>query len=156
MEKELHNAHRQRRVAWATWEGFTTTMMRAFEPAMVVEEARQQILNLRQTGRVNGYVQRFRELLYKVPTMTEEESYTLFLRGLKVDVQTSVGVNVPAGLEAAMAWAQRVDLWQSRESAGIEGEKAGKKKQKGKLGNISGEPGPSGEGGVIVVQGNAQ
>ena len=56
MEKELQNARRQRRVAWATWEGFTATMTRAFEPAMVAEEARQQILNLRQTGRVNGYV----------------------------------------------------------------------------------------------------
>ena len=116
-------------------------MTRAFEPATVVEEARQQILNLRQTGRVNGYVQWFRELLYKVPMMTEEESYTLFLRGLKADVQTSVGVNVPARLEAAMTWAQRVDLWQSWESARGDGEKFGKKKQKGKLGNISGEPG---------------
>ena len=85
--------------------------------------------------------------------MTEEESYTLFVRGLKADVRTSVGVNVPAGLEAAMAWAQRVDLWQSRESTGTEGEKSGKKKQKGKLGNISGEPGPSAGAQVLVVQG---
>ena len=44
---------------------------------MVVEEARQQILNLHQIGRVAGYVQQFRKLLYKIPTMTEEESYTL-------------------------------------------------------------------------------
>ena len=121
----------------------------------VVEEARQQILNLGQTRRVNGYVQRFRELLYKVPTLTEKESYTLFVRGLKVDVQTSVGVNVPAGLEAAMAWAQRVDLWQSRESARGDGEKSGKKKQKGKLGTIFGEPGPSAGAQVLVVQGAA-
>ena len=155
MEKELQNARRQRRVAWAMWEGFTAAMTRAFEPATVVEEARQQILNLRQTGRVNGYVQRLCELLYKVPTMTEEESYTLFLRGLNADVRTSVGVNVPAGLEAAMTWAQRVDLWQSRESAGGDGEKSGEKKQKGKLGNISGEPGPSAGAQVLVVQGAA-
>ena len=111
MEKELQNARRQHRAAWATWDVFTAAMIQDFEPATVVEEARQQILNLRQTGRANGYVQWFRELLYKVPTMMEEESYTLFVRGLKADVRTSVGVNVPAGLEAAMAWAQRVDLW---------------------------------------------
>ena len=35
--------------------------------------------------------------------------------GLKPEVKTSVGVNVPGGLEDAITWAQRVDLWQSRE-----------------------------------------
>ena len=154
IERELQRARRQRRAAWPTWEAFTDAMARAFEPATVVEEARQQILNLRQTGRVAGYVQRFRELLYKIPEMTEEESYTLFVRGLKPEVKTSVGVNVPGGLEDAITWAQRVDLWQSREGAGQE-EKAGKKKQKGKLSAVSGEPGPSAGGQVVVVQGAA-
>ena len=121
-------------------------MARAFEPATVVEEARQQILNLRHTGHVTGYVQRFHELLYKIPAMTEEESYTLFVRGLKTDVKTSAGVNVPAGLEDAITWVQHVDLWQSREGAEQEGEKARKRKQKGKLNVVSGEPGPSAGG----------
>ena len=129
-------------------------MARAFETAAVVEEAHQQILNLRQTGRVTGYVQRFWELLYKIPAMMEEESYTLFVRGLKLEVETSVGVNVPKGLEDTITWAQRVDLWQSREGAGQE-EKAGKRKQKGKLSVVSGELGPSAGGQVVVVQGAA-
>ena len=73
--------------------------------------------------------------------MTEEESYTLFVRGLKPEVKTSVGVNVPASLEDVITWAQRVDLWQSREGAGQE-EKSGKRKQKEKLTTISGELGP--------------
>ena len=47
-------------------------MVRAFEPVTVVKEAWQWILNLHQTGHVVGYVQQFRELLYKIPTMTEE------------------------------------------------------------------------------------
>ena len=111
-------------------EAFTDAMVRAFELATVVEEARQQILNLCQIGRVIGYVQQFQELLYKIPVMTEEESYMLFVRGLKPEIKTSVGVNVPGGLEDAITWAQRVDLWQSREGAGQE-EKAGKRKQKG-------------------------
>ena len=42
---------------WTMWEAFTGAMARAFEPAMVVEEARQQILNLHQTGRVARYMQ---------------------------------------------------------------------------------------------------
>ena len=56
------------------WEAFTNAMARAFERATVVEEVRQQILNLHQIGRVARYVQRFRKLLYKIPMMTEEES----------------------------------------------------------------------------------
>ena len=58
-------------------------MVTTFEPATVVEEACQQILNLRQTGHVAGSVQQFCELLYKIPIMTEEESYTLFVWGLR-------------------------------------------------------------------------
>ena len=91
-------------------------LARAFEPATVVEEASQQVLNLHHARRVAGYVQQFRELLYKIPTMTKEESYKLFLvQGLKLEIKTSVGVNVLEGLEDAISWAQRVDLWQSRE-----------------------------------------
>ena len=83
--------------------------------------------------------------------MMEEESYTLFVWGLKPEVKTSMGVNVPVGLEDAITWAQRVDLWQSREGAGKEGEKTGKRKQKGKLNVVFGEPDPSTGGQVVVV-----
>ena len=31
--------------------------------------------------------------------------------GLKPKIKTSVDVNVPKGLEDAITWAQRVDLW---------------------------------------------
>ena len=55
-----------------------------------------------QNGRMAGYVQEFPGLLYKIPTMMEEESYTLFVRGLKLEVKTSMGVNVPKGLEDAI------------------------------------------------------
>ena len=41
------------------------------------------------------------------------------------------------------------------EGAGKEREKSGKRKQKGKLSNIFGEPGPSTDGEVVVVQGVA-
>ena len=83
--------------------------------------------------------------------MTEEESYMLFVRGLKPEVKTSMGVNVPEGLQEVITWAQRVDLWQSRERAGQEGEKSGKRKQKGKMNVVSGELGPSTGGQVVVV-----
>ena len=57
-----------------------------------------------------------------------------------------MGVNVPEGLENTITWAERVDLWQSREGAEQEGDKSGKRKQKGKLSVVSREPGPSAGG----------
>ena len=93
-------------------------MARAYEPATVVEEAHQQILILHSTGLLARYVQQFHELLYKIPTMMEEESYMLFVQSLKLDIKTSVGVNVLEDLENAITWAQHVDLWQSNEGAG--------------------------------------
>ena len=65
-----------------------------------------------------------------------------------------MGVNVLESLEDAITWAQRVDLWQSREGVGQE-EKAGKRKQKGKLSVVPREPSPSTSGQVVVVQGAA-
>ena len=56
IERELQRARRQHRAVWTMWEAFTNAMARAFELATVVEEARQQILNLRQIGHVTGYV----------------------------------------------------------------------------------------------------
>ena len=47
IERELQRAQRQHCAAWTTWEAFTDAMAKAFEPMIVVEEARQQILNLR-------------------------------------------------------------------------------------------------------------
>ena len=55
------------------------------------------------------YVLQLYELLYRIPTMTKEESYMLFVRGLKPEVKTLVGVSVPQGLEDAITWAQCVD-----------------------------------------------
>ena len=77
-------------------------MARPFARVTVVKEAHQKILNLRQTGCVVGYVQRFHKLLYQIQTMMEEESYTLFVGGLKSKIKTSMGVNVPEGLVDAI------------------------------------------------------
>ena len=56
-------------------------MISAFEPMTGDRRlARRQIIELRQTGRVSGYIQRFRTLRYKIPSMTEEEAHFLFLR----------------------------------------------------------------------------
>ena len=67
------------RRAWRSWAAFSQEMIAAFEPMTEMEVARRQIIELRQMGRVSGYIQRFRTLRYKIPSMTEEEAHSLFL-----------------------------------------------------------------------------
>ena len=49
--------------------------------------------------------------------ITEEELYMLFVRGLRPEIKTSMGVYVLEGLGDAISWAQRIDSWHSREGA---------------------------------------
>ena len=57
-------------------------MTSAFEPKTEMEMERRQIIELRQIGRISGYIQRFHTLRYKIPSMAEEEAHSLFLCGL--------------------------------------------------------------------------
>ena len=50
------------RAPWAGWADFRQEMIRAFEPTTDDALARQQLAALKQTGRVAGYIQKFREI----------------------------------------------------------------------------------------------
>ena len=50
------------RRAWRLWAAFNQEMITAFEPIMKMETVRRQIIELRQTRCVSGYIQRFRTL----------------------------------------------------------------------------------------------
>ena len=70
------------RPVFGTWAQFKDVMVQRFELATEVEEACKQLRALRQTGRVMGYVQKFQELQYQLPGMTDEETFHAFLFGL--------------------------------------------------------------------------
>ena len=72
---------------WATWAQFRQEMTAAFEPMTEKETVQRQIIELRQIGRVMGYITKFRTLRYKIPNMTDEEAFTLFVRGLDAWLQ---------------------------------------------------------------------
>ena len=72
----------QQRAPFASWADFCGQFTATFEPTTDQELARQQMKALRQTGRVAGYLHRFRELRYRLPTMTPEEAYAAFIDGL--------------------------------------------------------------------------
>ena len=85
-------------------------MIAAFEPMTEMEVARRQIIELRQTGRVSGYIRRFCTLRYKITSMTKEEAHSLFLPGLDAGLQQQVGVHAQS-LQEAMELAERADLY---------------------------------------------
>lgn len=103
LEKEQQKIQDQLWVDWASWIVFKQDIEREFAMEMETNEACQHILNLRRFGQVVGYVQRFQELLCKIPNMRDEEAYTLFLCGLHAEMRTLVCVNSPRFLEADIA-----------------------------------------------------
>ena len=114
--------------------------MRQFELVIEVEEARKQLRALRQTGRVAGCVQKFQELQYRLPGMTDEEAFHTFLSGLQPHLQEHMGAHVQGDLEAALAMAQRLEVYRGgdRAKAGEKGPKKFKKQKKGMSAQVEG------------------
>ena len=77
--QEVANGRRQ---AFRTWGQFKVAMIHRFESITETEDARRQLRALKQTSRVNGYIQHFQELQYRLPSMTDEEAFHAFLSGL--------------------------------------------------------------------------
>ena len=94
-----------RRPVLRTWAQFRDAMVQRFEPVTEVEEARKQLRALRQTGRVAGYVQKFQELQYRLPRMTDEEAFHTFISGVQPHLQEHMGAHVQGDLEAVIAMA---------------------------------------------------
>ena len=98
------------RRGWRSWAEFHQEMIVVFEPMIEMEMARRQIIELQQTGRVSGYIQRFCTLRYKIPSMMEKEAHLLFLCGLDAKIQQQVGVHAQS-LQEAMELVERADLY---------------------------------------------
>ena len=140
-----------RRPIFRTWAQFRDAMVQRFEPVTEVEEARKQLRALRQTGRVAGYVQKFQELQYRLPGMTDEEAFHAFLSGLQPHLQEHVGAHVQGDLEAAIAMAQRLEVYRGGDGAKTTN-KGSKKFKSQKKGNVTQVEGGSSGGTVQVVQ----
>ena len=125
-------------------------MIAAFEPITADEEARRQLRTFTQTGRVSGYVTKFRELQYKLPEMTAAEAFSAFVAGLKPAIRQHVGAHVHGDLAAAMEMALRQDLFQTAETDKTK-ENKDKKKTPGKKGNVTSIEGEQSGGAVNEV-----
>ena len=94
-----------------TWEEFRRHMIARFESVTENEEARRELRELRQTGRVAGYTAKFQELKSRLPTMMDEEAFSVYLAGLNPHLREQVGAHVRGNLEEAIGMAQRIEIY---------------------------------------------
>ena len=93
LEGVLQAVERHQWQPWADWAEFWEAMVRTFEPLTEQEVARQELKNLRRTGRVSGYVAKFRDIRYRIPTLTGDEAYFAFVDGLQPHIKDKVGLS---------------------------------------------------------------
>ena len=149
------------RTDWANYDEFRRELLHAFEPMSEVERARNAVRNLRQMGRVTGYIQKFRDLRFQIPDMSNPEAFSHFVARLNPEIRTQIGIHVDRNdLEGAIALAERMDCYQQVEikKSGQKGKferkedkknpsKFGQEKQGPQLHAIQGETSSSGAGG---------
>ena len=93
------------------WDAFRTNVIAHFEPITENEEAQWGLRKLHQTGRVASCTTKFQELKSRLPIMTDEEAFLVYLAGLNPHFREQVGAHVRGNVEEAIAMAQRIEIY---------------------------------------------
>ena len=80
-----------RRQPWRTWDAFCRELVKAFEPLTDEAVARQQLAVLKQTRKIAGYIQKFREIRGRILDMSVQDEFAAFIRGLQPRIKNQVG-----------------------------------------------------------------
>ena len=88
-----------------TWEEFCRHMIARFASFIENEEARRELRELHQIGRLAGCIAKFQELKSRLPTMTDEEAFSVYLVGFNPYLREQVGAHIRRNLEEAIAMA---------------------------------------------------
>ena len=91
------------------WEELKAIMLRRFSEVNRTVAIKDQYSNLRQTGSVRQYINKFRELVVELPNETEWDRVYQFLKGLKPAIQSNTRTHKPSTLEEAMDIADEAD-----------------------------------------------
>ena len=113
------------RANWADWQEFRRELIGTFAPQTDEEQARKALKTLKQTGSVQNYIQRFRELQFRIRTMSDTDVFSAFMDGLKAEVRKQIGIHVHT-LTEAQTLASKADLYTYEGGGG--GQKEAKKK----------------------------
>ena len=71
-------------------------------------------MEIKMGRNVAMYIQAFRTRMYKAPEMTQEDAFSVFIRGLEPKIREQIGYHVEGGLGRALAMAEKADVWRSR------------------------------------------
>ena len=69
-------------------------MITHFEFVTENKEAQRELRELRQIGRVAGYTAKFQELKSRLPTIMDEEAFSVYLARLNPYLREEVGTHV--------------------------------------------------------------
>ena len=70
-------------------------------------------MEIKMGENVSMYIQALCTQMYKVPEMTQEEAFSLFMRGLEPRIREQIGYHVEGDLGQAMATEENTDVWRS-------------------------------------------
>ena len=90
------------------WSEFNDAFAFAFESILNNQEVRWSLRNLKQTGCATREMQRFKELQFRLPSITEEEAYLASVSRLTPHLAGQVGAHTHGDLSAAQAMAGRL------------------------------------------------
>jgi hypothetical protein len=127
-----------------TWDQFCAELRAQFTLINAVKVARDELAALKQTGAVQTYALRFRDITLQIPDITEPEKLDRFTRGLKPRLQRELAIREPANLDDAVRMAERIDVvdfaWHQRASRTTTDYANHQRPEPMELGNIETKP----------------
>ena len=93
-------------------------------------------MEIKMCRNVSMYIQTFCTLISKVPKMTQEENFSLFMHGLEPKTREQISYHMEGDLGNAMAMVEKADVWPNRE----------REKKKDKTKQRAGNSGQLGQG----------
>ena len=93
---------------------FVQALKTHFMATTRVEDARERLPSLKQTGRVRGYVNAFQKLVMQIPDMADGEKFWRFKEGLKVELRKEVTKEDCRTFEEAVRFVLRLDSLESK------------------------------------------
>jgi hypothetical protein len=124
----------------STWHQFSTELRDQFTIVNAVKVARDELAALKQTGAVQNYAIKFRDITLQIPDITDQEKLDRFVRGLKPRLQRELAIREPATLDDAIRMAERIDVldfsWQQRSYRAASADNHRSRPEPMELGNI--------------------
>ena len=98
------------------WDTFKKKLLRHFLPVYHLEKIRQKLLELKQTGSYDDFVEEFQNLSSQVPDMPEEILFSIFVKGINKATRLEIETKEIKNLEDAMDFASRLEYTKGEKS----------------------------------------